>query len=470
MSESQVPRNKAAFSLREIADATGGDILRSGMSTHVRGISTDTRVLSGGELFIALRGERFDGHSMLHNAAQSGAIAALVEEENDAPESLALIRVDDTKRALGDLARAHRLKFGIPVIGVTGSYGKTTTRALIASALGAKFKVLASEGNFNNEIGVPMTLFGLDESHGAAVVEMGMRGLGQIKYLAQVTCPTIGVITNIGPQHIEMLGSMENIARAKAELIEALPQNGIAVLPAEDDSLPHEYSCVVREGAPHRVVTFGRANADFSVSEPQTARDGNVSFSLRDANQVHHQVSLSMPGAHNALNAAAAIAVASALGVDVEAAIGALSTAQVPGARMRVVQGGGITIIDDCYNAGPDSMRAALETLRDFPGASRRVAVLGAMKELGAWSEGEHRKVGKLAASCADVVVGVGQETRAMLEAANVQTIWCEDAENAALRIKEIAREGDVMLVKGSRSVGLEIVVRAVVNEHGGVN
>lgn len=461
----QIAPNHAAFSLREIADATNGELVRGDMSTHVRGISTDTRALSGGELFIALRGERFDGHSMLQGAAKAGATAALVEENGDAPESLALIRVDDTKQALGDLARAHRLKFEIPVVGVTGSYGKTTTRALIAAALNAKFRVLASAGNFNNEIGVPMTLFGLDESHGAAVVEMGMRGLEQIAYLSQVAVPTIGVITNIGPQHIEMLGSMENIARAKAELIEALPQDGIAILPVEDDVLPHEYSCILRERAPHRIVTFGNTNADFAVSEIETARDGNISFMLRDANGVSHQVSLSMPGAHNASNAACAIAVASVLGVEVQDAIGALAKAQVPGARMRVVQSGGVTMIDDCYNAGPDSMRAALETLRDFPAASRRVAVLGAMKELGQWSEDEHRKVGKVASSCADVVVGIGEETRTMLEqASDVETIWCEDAKEAALRVKEIVRKGDVVLVKGSRSVGLEIVVQAVVN------
>jgi UDP-N-acetylmuramoyl-tripeptide--D-alanyl-D-alanine ligase len=469
VSESQVPRNTAVFSLREIADATGGERLRPGMSTHVRGVSTDTRALSGGELFIALRGERFDGHSMLNKAAEAGAIAALVEEESDAPDSLGLIRVVDTKKALGDLARANRLKFDIPVVGVTGSYGKTTTRALIAAALGAKFRVLASEGNFNNEIGVPMTLFGVDESHGAAVVEMGMRGLGQIAYLAQVAAPTIGVITNIGPQHIELLGSLENIARAKAELIQALPSDGIAILPVEGDALPHEYSCTVREGAPHRIVTFGRSeDAGFRVSEIQTARGGNISFSLRDMKGVLHRVSLSMPGAHNALNAACAIAVASVLGVEIEAAIGALGRAQVPGARMRIVPCDGVTVIDDCYNAGPDSMRAALETLRAFPDASRRVAVLGAMKELGQWSEDEHRKVGKLAVSCAEVLMGVGEETRAMLESAGgIQNIWCEDAAAAASRIGEIAREGDVILVKGSRSVGLEIVVQAVMNAHG---
>ncbi|HVF11016.1 MAG TPA: UDP-N-acetylmuramoyl-tripeptide--D-alanyl-D-alanine ligase [Abditibacteriaceae bacterium] len=467
MSEAQAAVNAARFTLREIAAATAGCVLRGNPDMPLCGVLTDTRAVQPGVLFVALPGERFDGHDFLAHAAAAGASAAVIantKKSAEAPGDLALVAVDDTLKALGDLARVHRRRFDIPVVGVTGSYGKTTTRALIAAALSGNFNMLASSGNFNNEIGVPQTLLQLDETHGAAVIEMGMRGPGQIEYLAQIAQPTIGVITNIGPQHIELLGSVENIAAAKAELLSALPPDGLAVLPADDEHLDF-----LRSRAPCPVVTFGTSpKADYRVRNIVTGPDGNISYLLDMANPCGWGLSLPLPGAHNAVNAAAAIALIggaySVLGISLENAVVKLSKVEVPGARMRIVKAHGLTIIDDCYNAGPDSMRAALATLRDFPGAGRRIAILGAMKELGDWADAEHRKIGELANTCAEAVLGVGVETRALLEAidSRMYTEWCADAAGAVECARALVREGDVVLVKGSRSVGLEAVVSAL--------
>jgi UDP-N-acetylmuramoyl-tripeptide--D-alanyl-D-alanine ligase len=280
--------------------------------------------------------------------------------------------------------------------------------------------------------------------------------------------PDVGVITNIGPQHIELLGSVENIAAAKSEVLQFLPETGAAVLPADDEYLDF-FTDQVHAA---QIVRFGtNPSAEYQIGATETDESGRVSFSIHDSNSKSQNIKLPMPGQHNALNAAAALAVAGVLGVPLGDAARALENVEVPGARMRVVRNDarGLTIIDDCYNAGPNSMRAALETLRDFPkNAGRRVAILGAMKELGEHSEEEHRAIGALAAQCAELVIGVGEETKILIETAEavgaipLQTQWCEDAKSAAAEAQNLVREGDVVLVKGSRSVGLETVVNAL--------
>ena len=464
---SALSENSAPFSVDEIANATRGQIVSranieySMLQTH--GVSSDTRHITPQSVFVALRGERFDGHNFLAQAKNAGAIVAVVEDTTNAPDDLVCVQVENTLHALGDLARYHRNRFDIPVIGITGSYGKTTTRAFLQVALSPLGNVLASRENFNNEIGVPQTLFGLDESHKAAIVEMGMRGSGQIEYLAKVARPTIGVITNIGPQHIELLGSLENIARAKAELIEQLPQDGIAILPSEGD-----YSELLLQTAQNvgcKIVTFGTSdNADVRISSTRSVNESvEIEFQLKIQNS-KFKIVLPLPGIHNATNAAAALAVAQVLGIDLNEAVRALESVDVPGARMRVRRANDITILDDCYNAGPNSMRAALETLRDWNGAKRRVAVLGTMKELGSFGEDEHRKLVETANSCCDFVIGIGAEMCVALQNAQVENICCEDAQEAALRVLDVVRNGDVVLVKGSRSIGLETVVQHLVN------
>jgi UDP-N-acetylmuramoyl-tripeptide--D-alanyl-D-alanine ligase len=454
----QPAKNYASFTFAEIRQATGAT---SGQEGDVLGVVTDSRQIEPGNLFIALKGEKFDGHDFL---AQAKAIGAVTLGQHDAD-----FIVPDSLKALGDLAAFHRNRFEVPVIAVTGSYGKTSTRALIEAGF-AGHDILAAQGNFNNEIGLPMTLLGLRSEHKAAVLEMGMRGRGQIAYLAAIARPTIGVITNIGPQHIELLGTLEEIAAAKAELIESLPPEALAILPAEAPPLIVEF---LKSKTTARITTFGTSSgADERVQDIRTEPNGNVSFSVL----ADWRVELPFPGTHNAVNAAAALAVFDAgydqLGISLESVVANFRKATLPGARMRILKfDNGITVIDDCYNAGPDSMRAALQTLLDFPGGGRKIAILGAMRELGPHSEQEHVKVGRLAGQFVETLIGVDGDTRPLLNSAvaaarevenEMEVHYSDNAAGAAERVGEWVRSGDVVLVKGSRSIGLEVVVEAV--------
>ncbi len=458
----QIGKNRARFTLLEIGDALN-EKWRVANNLQMEGVGIDSRQVENGNIFVAIKGERFDGHNYLADVARIPKVAAIVSQEHLGSRHEICYSVPDTLVALGQLANFHRRRFQIPVVAVTGSYGKTSTRALIHAALSQKLNTLTSQANFNNEIGLPMTLFQLESHHEAAVLEMGMRGRGQIEVLAKIAEPTIVVITNIGPQHIEILKTVEEIAAAKAELLENLPADGLAILPADSpflEFLQSKTTC--------KLVTFGAAVwADYRVQNIETGADGNISCEIN-----REKIRLPLPGAHNAINAAAAFAVAREMGVSAQEIVAGLEKAELPGARMRVSKlPNGITLIDDCYNAGPDSMRAALQTLLDFPGSGRRVAVLGAMKELGAHSEAEHRKIGALAGQFCEVLVGVGGEIRPLLNSAlpsakeneiEMEVSYCEDAKEAASRVGEWLKNGDVVLVKGSRSVGLEVVVEAI--------
>ena len=462
-----IGKNRAEFSTQELGLVLEKMVANVSRPRYFRGVVTDSRQVENGNIFVALVGEKFDGHQFIHLIPNTDAVFAVVSKpEYVLDTKLMYDVVQNTLTALGDLARYHRNRFNIPVIGITGSYGKTSTRALLDAALGSKFNTLSSMANFNNEIGVPMTLFQLDQSHKAAIIEMGMRGRGQIEYLARVAEPTIGLITNIGPQHIELLGSVEEIALAKAELVEALPEHGLAVLPFDSpffETLRSKCKC--------RVVTFGtKEGADYRVTQTQVSPDGGVEFSVSfGIGEKSQPVVLRLPGVHNAVNASAAFAVAHQLGVEPADIALALENAELPGARMRVVKtSSGATLIDDCYNAGPDSMRAALQTLLDFPSSGRRVAVLGDMKELGEFSESEHRKIGAFAGQFVELLIGVGSETRPLLNAAvqaarevenEMEVHWFGSTEEAKDAVKAMIQENDVVLVKASRSVGLEAVV-----------
>jgi UDP-N-acetylmuramoyl-tripeptide--D-alanyl-D-alanine ligase len=458
------------FTHEELAAATGGR-WEGSPPAPVLGVSTDTRTLAPGALFVALKGERFDAHDYLGEAAGKGAAAAVVAAAwrgaHPAAPPLPLLVVPDPLRALGAMARHHRRRFELPVVGVTGSNGKTTTREMIAGILATRGPVLKSEGNLNNEIGVPLTLFGLDERHRAAVVEMGMSNPGEIARLAAIALPQIGVVTLVAPAHLAGLGSLDAVADAKAELYEGLPEGGIAVANADDARLLKR-----AQASGRRMITFSAARGrrgDVVVLEVVSQGEDGLRFVLGVGNR---ELAVHIPGlvgAHNAANAAAAAAAAIALGcTDREIAAG-LAGVRPVGRRLRLERlPSGVQLVDDCYNANPVSMAAALRTLHDLTaaGQARPVAVLGDMLELGPIEEEAHRGVGAEAARAGVRLLGAfGPRSRAAADAARaagVDAFHTEEMDALVRWAREHVRPGDALLVKGSRGMKLERLVEAL--------
>ncbi|MBD2194711.1 MULTISPECIES: UDP-N-acetylmuramoyl-tripeptide--D-alanyl-D-alanine ligase [Calothrix] len=411
------------------------------------GIQTDTRILKPGEVFVALRGEKFDGHEFVAAAIAKGAIAAIVDFEYENP-GLPVLQVKNTLEAYQKIARWWRDRFKIPVIGVTGSVGKTTTKELIAAVLATQGRVHKTYGNYNNEIGVPKTLLELSPEHDFAVIEMAMRGKGQIAELTQIANPTIGVITNVGTAHIELLGSETAIAEAKCELLAQMPQNSVAIL-NQDNSLLMSTAAKVWQG---KVITYGLSGGDISgkVVDNQTLTVGDM------------QLPLPLPGRHNATNFLAALAVAQVVGIDWASLQTGVKVDMPTGRSQRFALPNDIVILDETYNAAPEAMLAALQLLADTPG-KRKIAVLGAMKELGERSPQLHQRVGetvqKLQLDGLLVLVdGTDAEAIAKSAPGIPSECFATHAELVA-RLKTFVQAGDRLLFKAAHSVGLDQVV-----------
>jgi len=456
------------ISLQEVLEATGGRLVKGDAEGSITGVSTDSRTIKPGELFVALIGDRFDGHDFIHQAAQKGARAAIVQRELDKVpegidqvfEGMSIIKVENTLVALQRLAGYYRKKFDIPVVAVTGSTGKTTTKDMIYCVLSARYNVLKTEGNLNNEIGLPLTLFKINRHHEIAVVEMGMSGFGEIHRMAEAAHPCVGVITNIGVSHIEKLGSRENILRAKLEIFDYFPGNGVAVLNGDDDML---YG--VKECLPFGVKLFGmRESVDFRAVDINTGGSGTEFKLLSDDEK--HPFELSLPGRHNVYNSLAAIAVGRLFGVSFREMRKALRAFRPGNMRLNIWEAErGIVVIDDVYNASPDSMRAALSVLKDMPG-ERRIAVLGDMLELGDYAREGHRQVGRaVVESGVDVLITRGQDSRWIgmeAQAAGMPPSsihHCSCNKDVINLLDTIVQSGDTILVKGSRGMRMEEVV-----------
>lgn len=448
------------FSIAEILEATGGELVRGDLAARVGSVSTDTRTLEPGALYVPLVGERFDGHAFFAGAIGKGAAATLVAKDVDVPEPAAVVRVDDTLLAYGGLARFWRNKLGLNVVAVTGSSGKTSTKEAIAELLGRFAPTAKSHANYNNEIGVPLTLLGLRPGPGAVVLEFGMRGPGEIAYLTEVARPTVGVITNIGTAHIGRLGSQEAIARAKGELVAGMPAGGKVVLNGDDPFCR-------RIGAGHPGVcwfsTRGPEHGDvWAASELEPDGDG-WRFAARwsggpDTAAGSAIVRLALPGTHHVANALAAIAVAWHLGCALPAEI-AFSPPPVAG-RSRVVAVGDIEVLDESYNANPESVRATLESFCRLPCPGRRIAVLGDMAELGDWAEEAHRAIGRdLDAMPVDLLVTVGDLAGLIAQTTAREAIRCRTNGEAVDALGRVLRAGDRLLVKGSRAGRLEEII-----------
>jgi UDP-N-acetylmuramoyl-tripeptide--D-alanyl-D-alanine ligase len=450
------------LSLSQLSEIIGFPSLETGEKLEAflgNGITTDSRILEPGQVFLALRGESFDGHDFVDRAIERGAIALIVDHQVSlaSPRKIPVFLVKNTLETYQQLARWWRDRFSIPVIAVTGSVGKTTTKELIASVLATQGKVHKTIANYNNEIGVPKTLLELEESHTSAVIEMGMRGPGEIALLSQITRPTIAVITNVGTAHIGRLGSEEAIAAAKCELLEEMPPTGMAIFHHDNPLLLRTATRVWRG----RTLTYGLEGGDLvgHLIAPDILRVDGEDFPLP------------LPGRHNALNYLGAIAVAKVLGYDLTPLRSGL-TVTLPGSRSRRYPlAPDILLLDETYNAGLESMLAALELLQETPG-KRHIAVLGAMKELGEFSDQLHRRVGervkKLGIDRLFVLVD-DPIAQAIAEGAiGIETDCFVTREELIQGVREILAAGDRVLFKASNSVGLNAVVEAIAaDSHG---
>ena len=418
--------------------------------------SIDSRTIGPGQLFFAVKGERLDGHDFVGAALEQGAAAAVVRKDqlNHYPDKSRLLAVDDTLVALQTLATAVRKVWGKPLVGVTGSAGKTTTKEAIAHVLGARFRVLKSEGNFNNHFGLPLMLLKLEPEHDVAVIEMGMSHAGEIRALAKIAQPEIGVVTNVAPVHLEFFDSVAGIARAKYELIESLPAGGTAVLNADD-----EYVSQFGRDFKGKVITYGtRATADIRAENVQTRGAEGSEFDVVMAGHREH-ARLPLVGEHNILNALAAVAVGLARGLKPSEAVGALATLAPPDKRGQVVQLGNIAVINDCYNSNPKALHAMVDALAAMK-AARQIVVAGEMLELGPAAAEMHRAAGRhIAEKKIDVLLGVRGLAKDMVDSARQAGMTAEFAatpEAAGEWLARETRDGDVVLLKASRGVKLE--------------
>jgi UDP-N-acetylmuramoyl-tripeptide--D-alanyl-D-alanine ligase len=430
------------------------------------GVSTDTRTLQPGNLFVALRGEHFDGHRYLAEAFARGARAAVVEAraETAAVATRPLLVVENSVRALGMLARLYRDRFNIPVIAVGGSNGKTTTKDMIAAVLSTTHTVLSTGGNHNNDIGVPLTLFRLQKKHEVAVVEIGTNHPGELAWLCQVLDPTHGVVTAIGREHLEFFGSLEGVAREEGELYEVLRnrKKGMAFVRADDPAVSSLATGIRRR------VTYGFAarRADIRGKDLKLNAEGCAEFLLSlPRSKKPLEIRLGIPGEHSAVNALAAAAVGSAFRVPAKAICGALESIRPSSRRMEVVHLEGVLIFNDTYNANPDSMLAALKTLAATRVRGKRIAVLADMRELGAAGPAEHERVGRAARELRiDYVLTFGPLARRIHESAGTaQALHYDEKNMLAEYLAELIAPGDAVLVKGSRGMKMEDVVAFLV-------
>ena len=448
------------ITLRQAAQWCGGLIDPKYADVTFLGANNDSRKIEEGQLFVALQGER-DGHDFIPAALEKGAAAVLCSRKTgDHPA----IIVDDTRKALGDIARGERQRIGMKVVGVTGSVGKSTTKEMISAVLAKSFRVSKTPANYNNDIGMPMSVLGMSEDTQVAVLEMGMNHFREIAYLASIAQPDVAVITNIGTMHIEHLGSQQGILKAKLEILEGMKDGGRVILNGDDSLL---WNIHRREGLD--VTYFGVQNpeCDYQGTDIQE-NPGLLQFNAKCAHLVF-PVELSLEGVHYVSDALAAIGVGVELGMNPSKIQEALSQFRNMAGRQEIFEAKGCTIIKDCYNAGPESMAAALTVLGNKPG--RRVAVLGDMLELGVCTQAEHYRVGRIAAEKADLILAYGPNSSRTINGAitggmpDTKAKAYENRDEIVAAMKRMVRPGDVILVKGSRGMHMELILEQFLKE-----
>lgn len=441
------------ITLQEIASACGGTLCAD-PTVQITSIVTDSRKALIGALFAAIKGARVDGHSFIHTVAAQGASAVLCETAPDG--DIPYILVPSTLSALKEIARYYRSLFSIPFVGVTGSVGKTSTKEMIASVLAEQYDVHKTGGNFNNELGVPLTLFGLEEHHEVAVIEMGISGFGEMTRLSRMVCPDIAVITNIGCCHLENLVDRDGVLKAKTEMFSYLNDHGHIVLCGDDDKL-----ATVTEYRGIKPIFYGvdSARPYYAENIMEHALDSVSCTLCHDDTKI--DVTIPAVGRHFVLNALCAFAVGDLLGLDAEQIRRGIEKFRNVGSRNHIVRTDRYTVIDDCYNANPTSVRAGLSSLSRIPG--RRVAVLGDMKELGVHELELHREIGACAKALGiDRLIAVGTLARALAEGYGDDAVYYATVEDCIAHIESALQPGDTILIKASHSMHFEQITAAL--------
>ena len=454
------------LTLKQIAAWCGGKILPQYEPLCVNRIQSDSRKVRSGDLFIALKGDKADGHDFAEAAISHGAVAALVSRPIDA--DLPAIEVEDTMKAYGAIAAGYRAMLDVKVVGITGSVGKTTTKEMTATLLEASFRTAKTEGNQNNSLGLPMTIMNMPGDTEVAVLEMGMNHFGEMEYLAEIAKPDIALITNIGTMHIEHLGTREGILQAKLEIMHDMLPGGVGVFNGDEPLLWN-----IRASGTHKKYYYGIENhaCDVVATGIEDLEDGER-FVVQGFGQ-QFEVFVPVLGRHAVYNALAAATVALLLGVKPEKIQARFSAFRNTGMRQRIYVKNGVTIIEDCYNAGPESMEAALDVLKGIKTNGKRIAVLGDMLELGNRSAAEHFRIGRLAVGCADILLTYGEHsvrtlTGAITGGMNPKNMDHFDThEDMTHMLKMRVSEGDVVLFKGSRGMRMEKVLQLFLNEEG---
>ncbi|MBU5590796.1 UDP-N-acetylmuramoyl-tripeptide--D-alanyl-D-alanine ligase [Clostridium sp. MSJ-4] len=447
----------------DVLKSTKGSVYIHKGEVFFNKINSDTRNIECQSIFIALKGNNFNGNHFVEEALSKGASLCIVDEVTFDKEDIiknhdnfAIIKVQDCRRALLDMAKYKRENMNIKVIGITGSTGKTTTKDMVAASLGDKFKVFKTKGNFNNEIGLPLMILEMDSAYEIAVLELGMNNLNEIHNLAEVAKPDIALITNIGISHIENLKTKDNILKAKMEITDFFNKDNTLIINADDPMLSHIHN----EGYDIIKTSILNDNSDFKAEEIVLKEDSSE-FSLIYKKTSLGKIILPVPGIHNIQNALLAISCAYLMGVDKEKIAKGLNNLEISSMRLDVIKGKSLDIINDCYNASPDSMKAAIDVQCNL-NASRKVAILGTMKELGDYAYEAHKQIGDYARiRDIDVIVAVGDFSNAIAEGyGNEGCVFLfKDTEEALNNIDKIIKKGDLVLVKASRSMKFELII-----------
>ncbi|SFA88395.1 UDP-N-acetylmuramoyl-tripeptide--D-alanyl-D-alanine ligase [Clostridium frigidicarnis] len=447
------------LAINEILESTNGKIILDGKEYNYESVETDTRKLKENSIFIALKGENFNGNDFILDAIKKGSTICIVSEikfnKEDIPSGVTIIQVKDTKEALLLLSKAYREKLNIKIIGVTGSTGKTSTKDIIAAFLSDKYKVFKTKGNFNNEIGLPLMIFSLDETYDVAVLEMGMNNLGEIHNLANAAMPDIAVITNVGISHIENLKTRENILKAKMEVTDFFNKDNVLVINVDNDML----NTISKDK--YEVVSIGMQENNAQVRGVNIVlEDNSIKFDIEDNGENVGTINLPMIGKHNVLNSLLAYVVGKKLDLKVGDMNKGIENLEATSMRLDIIKKDDFTIIDDCYNASPDSMKAAIDVLNSMNG-KRKILILGTMRELGRESENAHRDVAKYAKEKnIDELIAVGEYSNMFKEGFEKNILTFNTTEECSQNIGDLVQKGDIILIKASRGMKFEQIVK----------